>query len=417
MFESEPNTCRVRRFVLWYYGEVMGKERRAKLVIYLDNSATTRTHPEVVDVMTNVMQRVFGNPSSLHGLGVQAERLVDQARKVVAQVLHSSPQEILFTSGGTEANNIAIKGIAEQYRQRGNHLITTEIEHASVYEVFHYLENRGWEITYLPVDEWGRVAPDDVEKALTDNTVLVSVMHINNETGTIQPIQEIGERLKKYPKVFFHVDAVQSFGKINLIPSQAHIDLLSFSAHKLHGPKGIGGLYLRKNLLLTPLFHGGGQERGLRSGTHNVLGIAGFAKAVVMAQEQRLDFLKRTQQWKEILIKKLNSSMTHMRVNGDLQVAGGAPYLLNLSFLGLKSEVIVHALEQEQVYVSSKSACSSKAEVPSRVLKAMGLSDQEAIGSIRISMGYDTSEEDIEKCADTLIRVIPRLQQVMRVHK
>ncbi|TCS94712.1 cysteine desulfurase family protein [Hazenella coriacea] len=386
-------------------------------MIYLDNSATTRVYPEVVDVMTNVMQKVFGNPSSLHGLGVQAERLVDQARKVVAQVLRSSPQEILFTSGGTESNNIAVKGIAEQYCQRGKHLVTTEIEHASIHEVFRHLENRGWKVTYLPVDSWGRVSPDDVEKALTDETVLVSVMHTNNETGTIQPIREIGKRLKKYPKVFFHVDAIQSFGKIDLIPSQSQIDLLSFSGHKLHGPKGVGGLYIRKNLLLTPLLHGGGQERGLRSGTQNVPGIAGFAKALIMTHEQRLDFLQRTQEWKELLLKKLNSSLSQLKVNGDLQRDGGASYLLNLSFPGLKSEVLVHALEQEQVYVSSKSACSSKVEVSSRVLKAMGLSDQESIGAIRISMGYDTTKEDIEKCAEALIRVIPRLQQVMRVHK
>lgn len=386
-------------------------------MIYLDNSATTRINPQVIDVMTKVMQQVFGNPSSLHGLGVQAERLIEQARKVVAKVLHSAPQEILFTSGGTESNNLAVKGIAEQYRQRGNHLVTTEIEHASIYEAFQHLEKRGWKVTYLPVDAQGRVSPDDVEKALTDTTVLVSVMHVNNETGTIQPIQEIGERLAKYPKLLFHVDAVQSFGKIDLIPSQAQVDLLSFSAHKLHGPKGVGGLYVRKNLPLTPLFHGGGQERGIRSGTHDVPAIAGLAKALVIAHEQRFDFLQRTQQWKEILLKKLNSSLTDIKVNGDLQQSGGVPYLLNLSFPGLKSEVIVHALEQEQVYVSSKSACSSKEEVPSRVLKAIGLSDQEAIGSIRISMGYDTSEEDIEKCAETLIQVIPRLQQVMRVHK
>lgn len=386
-------------------------------MIYLDNSATTPAHPAVIEVMTDVMQNIFGNPASLHRLGVKSERLVEQARKVVAQALGCSPQEIIFTSGGTEANNLAIKGVAEQYQGRGKHLITTQVEHASVYEVFQQLEQKGWKVTYLPVDDLGRVSPDAVENALTDETVLVSVMHVNNEVGTVQPITEIGQRLKKYPKVFFHVDAVQSFGKIPLLPEKAHVDLLTLSGHKFHGPKGIGCLYLRKNITIAPLIAGGGQERGLRSGTHNVPAIAGLAKAVVLANQQRSEFLANCQEWKQFLLERLTREGTRFRVNGDTTEEGGAPYIINLSFAGLKSEVLVHALEEEELYVSSKSACSSKIEVPSRILKAMGLSDQEAIGSIRISMGFETTRQDIKRCAEVLLKVIPKLQQVMKVRK
>jgi cysteine desulfurase len=384
-------------------------------VIYLDNSATTKTHPEVVRVMVDVMENVFANPSSLHGLGAKAERLVDQARKVLASILACDPQEILFTSGGTESNNFAIKGVVEAYRGRGRHIITTRVEHPAVYDVCKQLEEKGWRVTYLPVDDKGRVDPDEVERAVTEETVLVSVMHVNNEVGTIQPVEEIGRRLKRFPKVLFHVDAVQSFGKIPLKPVQAGIDLMSISGHKLHGPKGVGCLYVRKSLRLEPLLAGGGQEQGLRSGTHNVPGIAGLAKAAVLAEEQREDFIRRCREWKEAFIHKVEKELPGVLFNGDLSPEGGAPYIISLSFPGLKSEVIVHALEEKGCYVSSKSACSSKLQTPSRVLKAMGRTDEEALGSIRVSMGMDTTREEVERCADLLIQVIPPLQQVMRV--
>lgn len=382
-------------------------------MVYLDNSATTRTDPEVIRVMADVMEKVYGNPSSLHGIGDKAHRLIGEAREAVARTLGVQPREIVFTSGGTESNNLAIKGVAEQFRNRGRHLITTEVEHPSVYQAFRQLEERGWRVTYLPVDRLGRVSEEDVEKALTEDTVLVSVMHVNNEVGTIQPVEAIGRVLRSRPKVIFHVDAVQAFGKVELDPVRWGVDLLSISGHKFHGPKGVGALYIREGLRLSPLLAGGEQEGGLRSGTENVPGIAGLAKAAILAQQRR-ETVRQWQRWKEELIQAVTSRLEGVVVNGDTTTEGGAPHILSLSFPGLKSEVIVHALEQEKVFVSSKSACSSKKETPSRVLTAMGLDDRTAIGSIRISMGYDTVESDIRQCAQALIRVIPELQRVMK---
>lgn len=386
-------------------------------MIYLDNSATTPIHPEVLSMLTDVMQQCYGNPSSLHNMGVKAERLVEQARKVVAEALDATPQEIIFTSGGTEANNMAIRGIANQYRNRGKHIITTEIEHPSVYEVFVHLENQGFHVTYLPVDVLGRIRLRDLEEAMTDETILVSVMHVNNEVGTIQPIEEIGALLAKYPKAYFHVDAVQSYGKIPLSVRKAKIDALSLSAHKFHGPKGIGALYLRKQVMIDPLLIGGGQERGLRSGTHNVPGIAGLAKATVLAKKQQMSMMAQFQAWKENFIVGVRDKLDHVIVNGDQTFDGGAPYIISLSFPGMKSEVLVHALEDENIFVSSKSACSSKIEKPSRVLTAMGLSNDAATGSIRISMGFKTEEKALIHCLAALQRVVPNLQQVMKVRK
>ncbi|SFX28643.1 cysteine desulfurase [Thermoactinomyces sp. DSM 45891] len=386
-------------------------------MIYLDNSATTPVYPEVLKMLTDVTEQCYGNPSSLHHLGVKAERLVEQARKVVAEALDSTPQEVLFTSGGTEANNMAIRGIVEQYQGRGQHIITTMVEHPSVFEVFTYLEKKGFRVTYLPVDKVGRIHLHDLKKAMTDETILVSVMHVNNEVGTVQPIEEIGVMLEQYPKALFHVDAVQSYGKIPLSVRKAKIDALSLSAHKLHGPKGIGALYLRKQVTIKPLIIGGGQESGMRSGTQNVPGIAGLAKATILAIEGQARRMNQFQQWKDRFIKEVVDKLDHVMVNGDQTPVGGAPYIINLSFPGMKSEVLVHALEQEHVLVSSKSACSSKNEKSSRVLSAMGLSNEAATSSIRVSMGYQTEEQDIMDCAYALARVVPNLQQVMKVRR
>jgi cysteine desulfurase len=380
---------------------------------YLDNSATTRTDDQVVRVMVDVMNNIYGNPASLHGLGAKAERLVTQAREATARTLGVSPGEIVFTSGGTEGNNTAIKGVAFQYRDRGLHLITTQVEHPSVYGVCKQLEEWGWRVTYLPVDAHGRVRPADVEKAITDETVLVTVMHVNNEVGTIQPIAEIGALLKRHPKVLFHVDAVQAFGKVDVRPKEWGVDLMTLSGHKFHGPKGVGCLYVREGVSLAPLLTGGGQEGGLRSGTHNVPGIAGFAKAALLAKERQPEAVRRWARWKASLIEQVMSRVEGARVNGDPSPEGSAPHIVSFSFPGLRSEVIVHALEEENVFVSSKSACSSKGEKPSRILLAMGLDPAAAVGSIRISMGYHTTEEEVERCAQALCKVVPRLQKIM----
>lgn len=369
---------------------------------------------EVVSVMTEVMKDVFANPSSLHGLGGKAERLVHTARKVMARLLAVSSNEIFFTSGGTEANNLAIKGIALAYKQRGCHLITTRIEHPSVYEVCKQLEEWGWDITYVSVDEKGKVDPADIKRAITDKTVLVSVMHVNNETGTIQPINEIGQILQSYPKIFFHVDAVQSFGKLPVKPKQWNIDLLSLSGHKFHGPKGMGALYIRQGIQLTPLFVGGGQEQGMRSGTLNVPGIVGLAKAATLADQNRVEKAQKVLKWKQSFLEQIKAKLDGVIINGDTTPNGGSPYIINLSFPGLKSEVIVHSLESKDCYVSSKSACSSKLEKPSRVLLDMGLTPREALGSIRISMGLDTLESELAALAESLLAVIPSLQHIIK---
>lgn len=383
-------------------------------MVYLDNSATTQPDPEVIRVMSDVMRDIYGNPSSLHGLGGKAERLLKQARETVARILGVSPQSLVFTSGGTEANNTAIKGVAYQHRGRGRHLITTQVEHAAVYEVCRQLEKWGWEATYLPVDQQGRVRPEDVAAALREDTVLVSVMHVNNEMGTVQPIPEIGRLLQDYPKVLFHVDAVQSIGKLEVQPREWGVDLMSFSGHKFHGPKGVGCLYVREGVTLSPLLVGGGQEGGFRSGTQNMPGIVGFTKAAVLAEQRRAEAVPRMYRWKQEMIEAVTDRLQDVRINGDTSEKGGAPHILSLSFPGLKSEVIVHALEEKGVAVSSKSACSSKGEEPSRVLKAMGLDDETAVGSIRISTGADNRDEDIQRGIEALTAVIPRLQHVMK---
>lgn len=377
---------------------------------YLDNSATTKAYPEVIETLIHSMEQHYGNPASLHRLGYQAEQLVEEARQIVSNELNAAPSEIIFTSGGTEANNFAIKGVVKAYQNRGKHLITTQIEHDSVYEVFQQLEREGYKVTYLPVDSEGRVTVQQVEAALTPETILVSIMHVNNEIGSVQPISEIGQLLSHYPKVFFHVDAVQSFAKIPIDVRVMGIDLLSLSAHKFHGPKGIGALYLQKNKRIAPLLIGGGQEQGLRSGTLAVPLIIGMGKAVTLCRDKRSLFLQQSTAWKLRLQKRI-AKLSKVVENAPT----GVPYILNISCPGLKSEVIVHALEAEGIYVSSKSACSSKKESPSRVLLSIGRNRKEAMSGIRISMGVLTTEADIAACEKAMEKVIPTLQQWIKV--
>jgi Cysteine sulfinate desulfinase/cysteine desulfurase and related enzymes len=380
-------------------------------VIYLDNSATTRPHPGVIETVKRAMENYYGNPSSLHQKGVEAENVLKQARKVAAQYLGCKEGEIIFTSGGTESNNTAIKGIAFQYQNRGKHIVTTQVEHPAVYDVCKQLEGIGFAVTYLPVDREGRVSVEDVKRALRPDTILVSVMHVNNELGTIQPVEEIGQWLKQYPKVLFHVDAVQGIGKVPLSLHDSGIDLLSVSAHKFYGPRGVGILYKREGLIIHPLMMGGGQEAGVRSGTENLPAIAGMAKAIRVLEELGKDEAGRLQSLNQRLREGIER-IAGCIVNTPQQ--GAAPHIMNLSVPGVKAEVLLHALEERGFLVSTKSACSSKANEPSRVLTAVGIERDCALSSLRISLGRENTREEIEQFLTALEACVETLRSFIK---
>ncbi|MFS1513503.1 cysteine desulfurase family protein [Chengkuizengella sp. SCS-71B] len=372
---------------------------------YFDHSATTPPFKEVTDTVMEVMKNYYGNPSSLHQLGIDAEQLMRKARHVISESLGVNGEQLIFTSGGTESNNMAIKGVAVQYKNRGKHLITTEIEHASVYESFKQLEKVGYHVTYLPVDHTGQVSIEDLQNALTDETILVSIMHVNNEVGRIQPIKKIASLLKKQKRIFFHVDAIQSVGKIPIYPKEWGIDLMSVSAHKLNGPKGIGVLYYREGIKFFPLLSGGGQEAGYRSGTENVPLIVGMAKAIRMSMDKQKENLEHLY----LLRKKLTDfilQIPELKLNGSVISEHMAPHIVHFSFTGMKSEVIVHALEKKGIYVSTRSACASGESKASRVLKGMGVSEKNANSGIRISMSAEHSLKDIDTLCKQLKQVV-----------
>ncbi|GAB7388931.1 cysteine desulfurase family protein [Bacillaceae bacterium] len=382
-------------------------------MIYFDNSATTVPYPEVVKVVGEVMEKYFANPSSLHYKGGEAEKLLAKTRQVVAEQLGVKAGEIVLTSGGSESNNTAIKGVAWQYRNRGKHLITSQVEHASVYEAVKQLEELGYEVTYLPVDRWGRVSAADVGKALREDTILVSIMHVNSELGTIQPLEEIGRLLKERPKVLFHVDAVQSFGKIPLDIRGWGIDLLSLSAHKFHGPRGAGILFVREGVKLFPLIAGGGQEGGMRAGTENLPGFVGLAKAMRMNMDTFPERVSRLRRLRDRLLRGLRE-IPGCVVNTPESEALAAPHIVNVSFPGLKAEVLLHALEEKGILVSTKSACSSKLDRPSRVLAATGMAEERAKSALRISFSAENTESEVDVFLRELAALLPSLKSVMR---
>ncbi|WP_371018346.1 cysteine desulfurase family protein [Pseudalkalibacillus sp. JSM 102089] len=379
-------------------------------MIYLDNSATTQPYKEVLDAYRKAAENFFANPSSLHRKGGEAERLFRQARMSISDLLQVKMNEIIFTSGGTESNNLAIKGSALQYMNRGKHLITTSIEHASVLESFRQLESMGFEVTYLPVNREGKISLDDLEEALTPETILVSIMHVNNEIGAIQPIKEAGKLIKQKSRAFFHIDDVQGIGKVPLNFNEVQADLVSYSGHKFHGLKGNGVLIKRDKLSLFPLLSGGGQENDIRSGTENGPGIVAMAKALRLylgkadAQKEKLKTLQT------LLLKEL-SDIECVKLNSTRL---GAPHIVNFSVPGIKPEVLIHTLEEKEIYVSTRSACSSKTAAASHVLTSVGLSDQEAKSAIRISLSFDTTIEEVEFFLEELQKVIPKLKHVMR---
>jgi cysteine desulfurase len=379
-------------------------------MIYFDNSATTRPYKEVIDSFVKVSSDFFANPSSLHKLGGQAEGLINQARNQMAQLLNIKPREIYFTSGGTESNNLAIKGSAMMYKKRGNHIISTAIEHPSIRESLEQLKAEGFEITYLSVDSDGRINIDDLIKSIRDETILVSMIHVNNEVGSIQPIKEVGSLLKKYPKVLFHVDHVQGVTKVPLDFHECGIDLCSISAHKFHGLKGNGLLFIREGIRISPLITGGNQEWTLRSGTENVAGIIAMAKALRLSLLKMEKSLQKVDNIKRYLfeeLKKENDIIIHTPSEYS------APHILNFSIKGFRSEVVVHALEESNIYVSTTSACSSKIKTVSHILLAMGIEEEIAKSAIRLSLSFENTEEEAKIVIKALRQTIQKLGRTM----
>lgn len=382
-------------------------------MIYFDYSATSPVHPEAARSVSEVMMRYYGNPSSLHRLGVEAERLLTRAREQIADLLRVPHSTLIFTSGGSESNNLAIKGVASRWSSRGRHIITSAIEHPSVYEACRQLERDGYELTVLPVDAEGRVQPSQVEKAIREDTVLVSIMQVNSEIGSIQPIQEISAVLRRYPKVIFHVDAVQAAGKMPVHPEELGVDLLTISGHKFGAPKGIGLLYKREGIELEPQIAGGGQEGGLRSGTENVPYIVGMAKAFRLALADQAAAWQHVSELRNILLDRL-ADVPGLQLNSPSDAGYGVPHIVNFSCVGLKSEVVVHALEQRGFCISSRSACSSRDNQPSRVLLALGLSEELAASGLRISLAKDHTKEQVERLAAALQETVSELRHIMR---
>jgi cysteine desulfurase len=377
--------------------------------IYLDYAATTPLDPRVLEAMMPYMTEHFGNPNSIHSFGREARRAIDEAREKIAQLLNCQPSEIVFTSGGTESDNLALRGVAEAYRHKGNHIVTTAIEHHAVLRTCKALEDMGFFVTYLPVDEHGLVSPEQVAEAVNERTILVSVMHANNEIGTIEPIAEIVRAVKeKRPDTIVHTDAVQTVGHIPVDIQELGVDLLSFSAHKFYGPKGIGGLFVRKGVRLVPQITGGGQERNRRSGTENVAAIVGMAKALELAVEEMPTELPRLQALRDELITGVLSRIPETRLNGHPTLR--LPHNANFSFRGIEGEALLLQLDLNGIAASSGSACSSGSLEPSHVLLALGLDYELAIGSLRITLGRFTTREHILRLLDLLPKVVEKLR-------
>ena len=381
--------------------------------IYLDNSATTRCFPEVAQLISDILLERYGNPSSLHHKGVEAEQELRKAKQILAQILKCNASNLYFTSCGTESDNLAIIGAARANARRGRHLITTKIEHPAVLETMKYLEGEGYEITYLPVDENGLVSPQQAADAVREDTILVSVMHTNNEIGALEPVSEIGAAIKaKNPKVLFHVDAVQGFGKAVIHPKKMNIDLLAASGHKIHAPKGIGLLYVGDNVKINNIIYGGGQQGGMRSGTENVAGIAGMALAAKLLYDHLDEELDKLYAMKETFIQRV-SAMPGMRING-LTGRESAPHVISLSVEGVRAEVLLHALEDKGIYVSSGSACSSNRPHISATLSAIGTPDKLLDSTIRISTSVMNTQEDMDAAAAALEELVPLLRRYTR---
>lgn len=386
------------------------------MFVYLDNSSTTKPYPQVIETMTRVLSEDFGNPSSLHTLGFTAEQYVKTARKAIADALGANSGEIYFTSGGTEADNTAIFGAAQLRRRECKKIITTGVEHPAVLEAARRLEAMGWQVEYIGVDRKCRLDMDALEAAMTSDTALISVMSVNNETGTIMPIDEIAKAKERFNKengahILLHTDAVQAFGKIPV--TTAGVDMISVSGHKVHGPKGIGALYVKKGLNLPPFIVGGGQEMNMRSGTENMPGIAGFGRAVQIFSENTRERAAAMSAARKRLLQDLMSGAKDISINspdGD----DACPSVLNISFLGVRGEVLLHTLEQDGIFVSTGSACSSNKKGRSHVLRAMGLSDKEIEGAVRFSFSEFNTVEEMDYVAEKTIQAAERFRRLGR---
>lgn len=384
--------------------------------IYFDNSATTKIRDDVLDYIIKFYIDIYGNPSSLHRKGIKAEESIHKSRNIISKTINSSPDEIIFTSGGTEANNLAINGIAHRYQRRGRHLITSKIEHPSVTNVFKQLEKKGFDVSYINVNENGVICLNELKKAITPNTILASIMMVNNEIGSIQPIKQISQIIRNYNKdIIFHVDGVQALGKIPIDVEEAGIDLFTISGHKLHGPKGSGALYVRDRLELIPIFEGGGQERGLRSGTENVPAITGMGKAIKIASAEINNFYEHVMNMRKFLISEIQNKIPDTYLNGpDMDSDLCAPHIANISFLGIKGEILVHALEEYGIYISTGAACSSKKTSKSHVLDVMGCSPERIESSVRFSFSILNTMDEVRFCVDKLIEVVKELRSIIR---
>ena len=382
--------------------------------VYFDNAATSRCSEGVVRIVNQMMLEAYGNPSSMHGKGVEAEKYCRTAAETLAACLKVSPEEILFTSGGTESNNQAIKGAAYAYQRRGKHLITTQIEHPSVYRVMEGLEKEGFCVTYLPVNNDGLVEAETFQNALRDDTILTSIMTVNNETGARQPVELLAKIQKtQVPGALFHTDAVQGFAKYRLSPAKSGIDLLSISGHKFHGPKGIGALYIRKGVRIVPLLEGGGQQNGLRSGTHPVPLIAGLGQAAAEAYQGFDEKIKHLYTLKKCLTDGL-SDMEDVYLLGTQDPKVSAPHIVSAAFVPVRSEVLLHALEEKGIYVSSGSACSSHNTRTSRTVSALGVEKAMADSVIRFSFCENNTTEEVQYCLETLQEILPVLKKYAR---
>jgi cysteine desulfurase len=382
--------------------------------IYLDNAATTPTDKRVLEAMLPYFTEIFGNPLSLHTFGQDARHFTDESRNKIASFIGAKPGEIIFTSGGTESNNSAIKGIAYARREKGNHIITSKIEHHSILEPCRFLERQGFAVTYLPVDKYGMVDPDEVKNAITDKTILISIMHANNEIGTIQPIREIGD-IARDKGVYFHTDTVQTMGHLPVDVNDLNVDSLSASAHKLYGPKGVGILYVRKGARISSFMHGGDQEKGRRASTHNVPGIVGFGKAVELAKEEMVEEMEQLSSLRDDLIKGILARIDYSFLNGHAHLR--LPNNVNVSIPYVEGESMLLKLDMEGIACSTGSACSSSSLEPSHVLTAIGLPHELSHGSLRFTLGRSTTKDDIEYVLEVLPVIVEKLRAMSPLYK